>query len=315
MFRILAVDTLHDSIFELIQTLPAVQLDYQPDIQRADILKQIAQYEGLIVRSKTPIDAEFIQHASQLKIIARAGSGLDLIDLEAMQKRGIVAINAPEGNRDAVAEHTIGLLLALLHKTSVSHTQVRAGKWLREENRGYELKGKTVGIIGYGNVGSEVAKRLLAFGCKVLAYDIRPKSHLIAGVQEVTMEEVFGQADIVSLHVPLTPHTKFLVKASYLAQFAKPIWLLNTSRGEVIDLQAVYEGLEAGKILGAGFDVLENERIDKLTPAQQVTFDYLSKSPQVILTPHIAGWTFESYRRINEVLVEKLALFLSVKDK
>lgn len=311
MFRLLAIDTLHDSIFELLKALPTVQFEYQPDWKRADILAHVDEFEGLIVRSKTPIDAEFLAHAPRLRLIARAGSGLDLIDLEIANRQKITCVNAPEGNRDAVAEHAIGLLINLLHKTSVGNAQVKAGKWLREANRGYELKGKTVGIVGYGNIGYEVAKRLVAFGCEVLAYDIRPKHHAIAQVQETNMASIFAKADILTLHVPLTSETKKMVGEEYIAQFAKPIWLINTSRGEVVQLGAVCKALEAGKLLGVGFDVLENEKINALTTEQQAHFDYLAQSEQAILTPHIAGWTFESYRKINEVLVEKIGKFLT----
>jgi D-3-phosphoglycerate dehydrogenase / 2-oxoglutarate reductase len=307
--HLLAVDTLDDSIFELLRALPTITFHYEPTLTRAEILARIGAYQGLIIRSKTTIDASFLAYAPNLKIIARAGSGLDLIDLEETTKRGIICINAPEGNRDAVAEHTVGLLLALLHMTAVAHTQVRAGKWLREANRGFELKHKTVGIIGCGNVGTEVAHRLLSFGCKILAYDIR-HTHPLKGVHHVTMDEIFAQADILTLHVPLTTETKHLVTHDYLQRFAKPIWIINTSRGEIIDLQALCEAIEAGKVRGAGLDVLENEKITQLTPSQQQAFDYLAASPHTILTPHIAGWTFESYRRINEVLVEKIAQFI-----
>lgn len=314
MFRILVIDTLHESIFELIKVLPAVEINYQPSWQRADILAHIATYEGLIVRSKTKIDTEFIQKATSLKLIARAGSGLDLIDLEATAKRGIQCINAPEGNRDAVAEHTLGLLLALFHRIIAGNSQVKQGQWLREANRGYELKNKTVGIIGYGNVGCEVAKRLSVFGCEILAYDIQPKNHALVGVQEVGMQEIFAKADMLTLHVPLTEKTHQLVNETYIKNFAKPFWLINTSRGEVVDTEAVGKAIEAGKIIGAGLDVLENERLHTLTPTQQASFDYLAQHPNTILTPHIAGWTFESYRRINEVLVSKIKDFLQKNE-
>jgi D-3-phosphoglycerate dehydrogenase len=313
MFKILAIDTLHESIFALLKALPDVHIDYQPDWQRADILAHIAPYHAIIVRSKTPIDEAFIDKATHLKLIARAGSGLDLIDLSATQKRNITCLNAPEGNRDAVAEHTLGLLLNLLHKTSIGNAQVKEGKWLREANRGYELKGKTVGIVGYGNIGYQVAKRLKAFDCEVLAYDIRPKTYLTQEATLTDMSAIFEQADVITFHVPLTSETRHMVGKAYLDKFAKPIWLLNTSRGEVVQLEAVCEALEAGKLLGAGFDVLENEKINALTETQQKSFDYLAKSPQVILTPHIAGWTFESYQRINEVLVEKIKDFLTTE--
>jgi D-3-phosphoglycerate dehydrogenase len=306
---VLIVDTLHDSIHPLLKEI-GVQANYQPDWKRAEILAHIAAYEGIIVRSKLALDAAFFDAATRLRWVGRAGSGLDLIDTTIAQERNIKIVNAPEGNRDAVAEHTMGLLLTLLHKIAQANTQIKNHTWLREAHRGIELLGKTVAIIGYGNVGRAFAQRLSGFGCRVLAYDKHKFGFSGAYVQEATMEYIFATADIVSLHIPLTASTNHLVDEAYLSKFKKNILLLNTARGEIVNLTALQKALQTGKVWGAGLDVLENERLDTLTTPQQAAFEYLCEAPQVILTPHIAGWTHESYRRINEVLTEKIKSIL-----
>ena len=312
-FKVLAIDTLHKSIHELVQSLPLV-LDYMPNIDKEAILTLIPQYDGIILRSKIKIDLPFLQIATRLKWVARAGSGLDTIDLREVENRNIILFNAPEGNRDAVAEHTIGLLLALFRKTMLANAEVKNGIWQREQNRGYELKGKTVGIIGYGNVGTEVAKRLMAFGCEVLVYDLKYKLTKTDNHKQVTMEAIFQNADIVSFHVPLTPLTNGLVDEAYLSNFKKNIWLINTSRGEIVDLIGLCKALTKGKVLGVALDVLENEKLNTLTPLQQITFQSLVMQDNVLLTPHIAGWTYESYERINQVLIGKIKQWFEQSD-
>jgi D-3-phosphoglycerate dehydrogenase / 2-oxoglutarate reductase len=303
--KILAIDALHQSIHALMQPLP-VEFHYLPNLNLSQILALIPQYDGLILRSKINIDAHFLEVASQLKWIARAGSGLDTIDTLETQKRNITVLNAPEANRDAVAEHTIGLLLALFRKTLCAHQQVRQSIWNREQNRGYELKGKTVGIVGYGNVGTQVARRLSAFDCEVMVYDLKPKKDQIPNKRQVDMNTIFAHADVLTLHVPLTSLTQGMVGEEYLDKFTKNIWLVNTSRGEILKLDSLCNAIQQGKVIGAALDVLENEKIDQLTALQQQNFDFLRQQDNVILTPHIAGWTFESYERINEVLVKKI---------
>ncbi|MDW8345363.1 MAG: NAD(P)-dependent oxidoreductase [Bacteroidia bacterium] len=305
MMRLLIVDEMHPSLFAMLQAR-AIHYEYQPHIQRAEILSIIKDFQGLIIRSKTHIDSSFLQHASQLKWIGRAGSGMDLFDLQAISQKNIHVDNAPEGNRDSVAEHTIGMLLALYNKMIQADAQVRKKIWNREANRGWEIKGKTIAIIGYGNVGKEVARRLQNFDCQILVYDKNHSGFTEPYIREVTMSQIFAQADIVSLHVPLTAETNQMVNAAYLAQFYKPITLINTSRGEVVVLADLCHALQTGKVVGACLDVLENEKLAQLTPAQAQIFDFLAQSPQVVLTPHVAGWTHESYQRINEVLVQKL---------
>jgi D-3-phosphoglycerate dehydrogenase / 2-oxoglutarate reductase len=308
-YSILIIDEMHSSLFPMLEGLN-IQFDYLPKITRPEILSVIANYDGLFVRSKTKIDEEFLAHAPKLKFIGRAGSGMDLMDLHIVKQRKIEVFNAPEGNRDAVAEQTLGLLLALLRKIPQGDRQIRANQWLREANRGTEIRGKTIGIIGYGNIGHTLARLLSGFDCRVLVYDRYEKNFGNDYLTEATMEEIFAEVDIISYHIPLTEKTRNLVNAEYLQKFRKNIILLNTARGEIVNLEDLQAALESGKVLGAGLDVLENEKIDALTPLQQVSFDYLIQSDKVVLSPHVAGWTHESYIRINEVLVEKLSAVL-----
>jgi D-3-phosphoglycerate dehydrogenase len=302
---VLIADEMHLSIMPMLENIGYLP-DYQPLIKRQEMIDIIGNYEGLIIRSKTFVDEELLQNARQLKFIGRAGAGLDLIDNEVVTKKNIQLFAANEGNRVAVAEHIIGMLLCLMNKILVADSQVRKSVWLREENRGYELMGKTVGIIGYGNNGSETAKRLKAFGCKVLAFDKFKADFSDDCITASSMERIFEEADILSLHIPLTEETSKMVNADYLSKFKKPIYLLNASRGEIVVLKEVVAALENGKISGACLDVLENEKLQKLSIEQQETFEKLTHSDRVILTPHIAGWTHESYIKINEVLVEKI---------
>ncbi|WP_262709276.1 NAD(P)-dependent oxidoreductase [Emticicia agri] len=302
---VLIVDEMHVSLLPMLEKIGYVP-DYQPKIQRQEIMDILGNYEGMLIRSKTRVDDELLKNATQLKFIGRAGAGIDLIDEVVAEERGIVVFAANEGNRVAVAEHIIGMLLVLMNNLLIADRQVREGKWLREENRGYELLGKTVGIIGYGNNGAETAKRLSAFGCKVLAYDKYKVGFSDAYATEATMKEIFDKADILSLHIPLTKETFQLVNSNFLNSFANDIYFVNASRGEVVVLEAIVEGLNSGKIKGACLDVLENEKLSQLNQKQKETFDQLIKSDKVIFSPHIAGWTHESYVRINEVLIEKI---------
>lgn len=307
--KILIADSMHPSLFEMLE-VQKWDYDYHPEYKREDIKNALPGYDGLMIRSKTFLDREMLENARNLRFIARAGAGLDLIDLEVAGGLNIEVFHAGTGNRDAVAEQALGMLLALFNNILRADRQVRAGIWDREGNRGVELMGKTVGLIGYGNNGSATAKRLSGFGCKVLAYDKYRDNYGDAFATESSIEEIQREADVLSLHIPLTDITRYLVDERFIAGFAKPFYLLNLSRGEVVKLKAVTEALESGKIKGACLDVLENEKITKLTPEQQLVFDYLRSSDRVVLTPHIGGWTHESYVRINEVLVEQIRNWL-----
>ena len=302
---ILIADEMHPSLFDLLNEADFTY-DYQPTITRAELIQQLEPFAGLFIRSKTTVDAELLGRAPNLRFIGRAGAGLDLIDLDMAERLGIRVFHAGEGNRDAVAEQVVGMLLALLTNILRADRQVRQGIWDREGNRGYELGGLTVGLVGYGNNGSATARRLSGFGCRVLAYDKFLTNYGDRFAQEAPMEQLLAEADVLSLHVPLTDDTRMLVNDALVERFAKPFFLINVSRGEVASLSAVVRGLESGKVRGACLDVLENEKLAKLTPYQQMAFDYLRQSDRVVLTPHIAGWTHESYVRINEVLVRQL---------
>lgn len=277
---------------------------YQPKITLQEALEILPDYTGLAIRSKFKVDRQVMDTAVNLKFVARAGAGMDNIDEAYARQKGVQLINAPEGNMDAVGEHAVGLLLALMNNFRRADREIRRGEWKREANRGFELKGKTIGIIGYGFMGQSFAKKLAGFGVNVIAYDKYKTGFSDQYAREVSMEEIVKHSDVLSLHIPLTNETKGLVDEEYLFHFRKPIFLINTARGQIVKTKAVLQGLKDGRILGAGLDVLETEKFPAL--AEQPWYDELAASDQVILTPHVAGWTFESYRKISEVLGEKL---------
>jgi D-3-phosphoglycerate dehydrogenase len=301
--RLLIVDDLHPTFKEKAATL-GYEVDDLPLITRAETLNIISNYAGIAVRTKFLIDRELLDAATNLKFVARAGAGLDNIDVEHAESKSIKLLNAPEGNRDAVAEHAVGLLLSLANRFRHADRQIRSGTWDREGNRGWELKGKTVGIIGYGFMGKSFAQRLSSFGVRVIAYDKYKTGYSDEFVTEVSMEEIVKHSDVLSLHIPLTPETKQMVNGEYLLHFRKPIFFLNTARGEITNTRAILDAIKSGKIMGAGLDVLEVEKFPKL--GDQPWYDDLTCNSKVILTPHVAGWTVDSYRKISEVLGEKL---------
>ncbi|EDM37073.1 phosphoglycerate dehydrogenase [Pedobacter sp. BAL39] len=302
--KILIVDELH-AIFKERAAAMGYEVHDEPNFTRAQTLAAIADYDGIAVRTKFRIDRELIDAGTKLKFIARAGAGLDNIDEAVALERNIHLINAPEGNMDAVGEHAVGLMLSLMNNFRNADMEIRKGKWDREGNRGYELKGKTVGIIGYGFMGSSLARKLSGFGVQVIAYDKYKTGFSDQYAREVSMEEIVKLSDVLSFHIPLTNETRQLVDEEYLLHFRKPIFFINTARGEIVSTQAVLNALNKGKILGAGLDVLEVEKFPAL--AEQPWFAELISSGKVILTPHVGGWTFDSYRKISEVLSDKLA--------
>lgn len=297
---------MHESLFAMLKDI-GWETDYQPAITRDGIKATHQGYQGLIVRSKTVIDRDLLGLNPTLKFIGRAGAGLDNLDLPYLQEKGIQVIHASEGNRDAVGEHTIGLLLSVMRNITQANQEVKNSIWSRESNRGSEIMDKTVGIIGYGNTGRAFAKRLSGFGCKVLAFDKYKSNFSDSFCREVPMEFIFEEADILSLHIPLTSETRMLVNSNYIQRFKKPIILINTARGEVVSLVDLEKGLTEGYLRGAALDVLENEKLDKLTSQQQQAFNSLRDRSNVIFTPHIAGWTFESHVKINVALTKKLS--------
>jgi len=303
--NILIVDDIHPIFMERAEAL-GYTCDYQPLIKPVEAMEIIGNYAGLVIRSKFNVDRKVIDAASNLRFVCRAGAGMDNIDEAYAAEKNIQLINAPEGNMDAVGEHAVGMLLALMNNFRNADAEIRNGSWLREANRGYELKGKTVGIIGYGFMGSSFAKKLSGFGVDVIAYDKYKTGFSDRYAREVSMEQIVKHSDVLSLHIPLTAETDGLVNDEYLFHFKKPIFFINTSRGKTAKVQAVLNAIKQGKIIGAGLDVLEVERFPSL--AEQEWFDELRQSGKVLLTSHVAGWTFDSYRKISEVMVQKLSL-------
>lgn len=307
--KCLIVDELHNSIHELMESI-GLEYDYLPELDREGIKTKIQHYDGLMIRSKTRVDNDLLENAENLKFVARAGAGVDNLDENLLNERGITIINAPEGNRDSVGEHTLGLILGLLHNLHKSSAEVLAGIWDREGNRGEELRYKTVGLIGYGNMGKATAKRLKPMGCRVIAYDKYLISYGDEFAEQVTLDELFEETDILSLHIPLTPETNGMVSTSFLKNFTKEIILVNTARGEIVPLQAITDSLTSGKIKKAALDVLQNEKLTSLSDEELKLFNNLRGSGKVIFSPHVAGWSFESYEKINQVMVKKLEQFL-----
>lgn len=301
--KILIVDDLHPIFKERAAALGYV-VDDRPLITREETLAAVADYEGIAVRTKFRIDQEIFEAAPKLTFVARAGAGLDNIDIDIAKQRNIALLAANEGNMDAVGEHAVGLLLSLMNNFRQADLQIRNGVWNREGNRGYELKDKTVGIIGYGFMGQSFARKLSGFGVNVLAYDKYKTNFSDACAREVSMEEIVKHSDVLSLHIPLTKETRQMVNDEYFFHFKKPIFFINTARGEIVNTQAVLNNIANGKIIGAGLDVLENEKFPAL--AAQPWYESLKTNEKVILTPHVGGWTFDSYRKISEVLAQKL---------
>jgi D-3-phosphoglycerate dehydrogenase len=307
----LVVDDLHASWQDLFQALN-LTVHYRPELLATDVPAALAihPYEGLVVRSKVRVTTELLAQGPALRYVARAGAGVDNIDEAALAAAGVTLLNAPEGNRDAVGEFAIGLLMSLLRHIPRANQEVQMGIWQREANRGEELGGKTVGILGYGNMGRAFARRLTGFGCTVLAHDSNPACAPDQHATLVALQELQARAQVLSVHIPYSPANHHFVSGELLGGFSAPIWLLNTARGEVLDHAALVRHLQSGQVRGAALDVLENEKLQQLSADQQARFDFLKNAPQVLLSPHIGGWTHQSYQRINEVLARKIGAFL-----
>ncbi len=306
--EILFIDSNHPSLHQTLEKAGHVcHLHY--DWTKEEIIQNIHSYDGIIIRSKIKITKDILDKATNLKFIARAGAGMENIDVAYAESKGIKCIHAPEGNRDAVGEHALAMLLALFNNVLRADKEVREGKWIREENRGVELMGKTVGIIGYGNMGSAFAERLKGFGVKLLVYDKYKTNFGNECIQESYLERIFDEADIVSLHVPLTAETERMINDSFINSFRNNIYIINTARGKCLNTDDLVLNLKSGKVLGACLDVLEYEMTSFETLDVTLlpeAFQYLTKSDKVILSPHIAGWTIESHRKIAMVLAEKI---------
>ena len=307
--RTLIYDELHSGIQDALSAM-GLEVTFSPYLTAAQAAEQLPQYNIIIGRTKLPLTKEVLSKCPDLKLIVRAGAGLDDIDLAYTESQNIAVINAPEGNRTAVGEHALGLILALLHKIVKSNNEVTNGIWEREANRGAELEGKTLGIIGLGNNGGALAKRALAFDCRVIAYDKYLKTSPLENVELVSLEILQAEADIVSLHIPLTTETHHLVNTHFLNSFKKPIYFINVARGKIVNLNALYDALKAEKVIAAGLDVLENEKIIQFNDAERQLIKNFTGLPNTITTPHIAGLTQESYLKINQIIVQKVRSFL-----
>ena len=306
--KVLHVDENHPALIEGLKNL-----GFQNDLAYKDplesILARIDQYDGLIIRSRFPVNEAFLLNAKKLKFIGRVGAGLENIDIDAVEKHNIHLVNSPEGNRNAVGEHALGMLLNLFNKLLPAHQSVQRGKWEREQHRGEELSGKTVGIIGYGNMGKSFSKKLLGFDVSVLCYDI------LANVgdenaRQIALEDIQEKCQIISLHTPETPLTQNIIDAAFIDKMKNPFWLLNTARGSAVASEALVDGLKTGKILGAGLDVLayESKSFSTVFKNDQLpdALAYLIAAKNIILSPHVAGWTVESHLLLATTIVEKI---------
>ena len=305
--KILALDSNHSLLISGLRKAGfEVVEDYSSPKEK--VMKFISEFDGIIIRSRFPMDKEFLSKGTNLKFIGRVGAGLENIDEEFAKQRNIHLFNAPEGNRDSVAEHALGMLLMLLHRLRIADNEVRNGIWLREENRGDELMGKTVGIIGYGNMGKAFAKRLKGFGVEVICYDILENLG-DENAKQVSLDEFFQKSDVVSLHTPQTNETNRMINSDFINSFHKPFYLINTARGKSVVTKDLVEALKTGKIKGACLDVheyekssFENFNLEELPE----DFQYLIQSDKVILAPHIAGWTIQSKEKLAQAILDKI---------
>jgi len=313
--KILHLDTNHPLLFNQLDNLGFTNhKDYTSS--KEEIESKIHEYDGLIIRSRFTIDKQFLDAAINLKFIGRVGAGLENIDCDYAQQKDVYLISAPEGNRNAVGEHTLGMILLLFNPLNKADNEMSLGQWLREDNRGVELDGKTVGIIGYGNMGKAFAKKLKGFDVDVLCYDIKANVG-DDNCKQVTLKALQDRADVLSLHTPETPLTINMVNAKFINQFENPFWFINTARGKSVVTKDLVEALQSGKILGAGLDVLEYEKASfedmfKSTASSSgvenlpQAFQYLIKASNVLLTPHVAGWTVESKEKLAQTIVNKI---------
>lgn len=311
MKKALITDDCHPLLPDGLRAL-GYHCDYQPDITLEATRQLIDQYEGLIVNSKILVDRSFLDRAVRLKFIGRLGSGMEIIDREYAAEKGVAVFSSPEGNRNAVAEQALGMLLALANNLLRADREVRRNEWHREANRGFELAGKTIGIIGFGHTGSQFAKKLAGMEMRVLAYD-KYKTDYTAGMpwaETSTAEAIQAQADIISLHLPLTAETRHYADAAFFRGCKRGVILINTSRGKCVHTADLLEALTTGQVSGACLDVFENEKPQTYTPEELTLYERLHHFDQVVLSPHIAGWTLESKQKLASILLDKISNYL-----
>ncbi|NOZ35567.1 MAG: hypothetical protein GXO80_09760 [Chlorobi bacterium] len=307
MFKILTAEPTHKILQKKLENAGFI-CEYLPKLSFTELKSIIPEYDGLVIRSKFKIDRDFINTAKKIKFIARAGAGTENIDTGYAESKNIKCLNSPEGNRDSVGEHALGMLLTLFHKINIADKEVRSGIWNRK-NIGTELQGKTVGILGYGNMGSAFAQRLKGFSVKIIAYDKYKNNFSNDFVSEVTLETLFKETDILSIHVPLTEETLFMINDKFINKFKKTMYIINTARGKVLKTDDLVKNLKTGKVTGAALDVLEYEKTsfsDIFAGQNSPVLQYLLSSENVILTPHIAGSSDASYQKIAEILADKI---------
>jgi len=306
--QVLFLDTVHSVLQERLTASGYSCID-GTEMNEDSINRLLPEIDGIVIRSRFPMNESFLQKTKQLKFIARSGAGMENIDIHYCHSKGIVLFNAPEGNRNAVGEHALGMILALLNRLHLADKEVRDGNWDREGNRGYELDGKTIGIIGFGNNGGAFAKKLRGFDVKVLAYDKYKSDFGDRYVTEVTLDELFEKANVLSFHIPQNEETIFMADEAFFEKFKNPIYVINLARGKIIKTDALVNGLRSGRILGACLDVLEYEKASFESFFEQQlndSFKYLLESEKVILSPHVGGWTHESYFKLSNVLADKI---------
>ncbi len=314
LIELIVVDKVHPIFFQKLYN-SNLRIRDLSSLEDKEVLKELGACKILVIRSRFQVNADFLNHTPELRLIVRAGSGLDNIDEELCKRKGISCLNTPEGNRDAVAEHTLSLILALHTKIVLANSQIKEGIWDREGNRGQEINGKTLGIVGYGNCGSVLAKKVSGLGMQVVAYDKYLTKFSNKYAKKVSLQELQEFSDIVSVHIPFNHQNKYFINKTFLTGFKKSIVLLNLSRGKIMDTDHVIEALDNGKIKAFASDVLENEAFSTYSPNESKQINELRSNKNVLLTPHVAGWTVESFQKIAKLLAIKILIYLQNIEK